>query len=87
MGTAHRHHVNRHHLRHQHRLDGVPRLDALDHRDHEGEVDLVRLLALDAGLDQLPEDAMHRLGIGDPQCVGHQPFAEFGIGMVDAKSM
>jgi hypothetical protein len=30
---------------------------------------------------------VHRIGIGDPQRLGHQPFAEFGIGMVDAKSM
>jgi len=30
---------------------------------------------------------MHRIGIGDPQCLSHQPFAEFGIGMVDAESL
>ena len=43
--------------------------------------------SLHAGPDQLPEDAVHRIGTGDPQCLTHQPFAEFGIGMVDAKSM
>jgi hypothetical protein len=31
IGTSHRHHVNGHHLRHQHGLDGIPGLDAFHH--------------------------------------------------------
>jgi hypothetical protein len=62
MGTLHRHDVNGHHLRHQHGLDAIPWLDALHHRNHEGEIDLVRTLAVHAGLDQLPEDA-NRVGL------------------------
>ena len=31
IGASHRHHVNGHHLRHQHGLDGIPGLDALHH--------------------------------------------------------
>ncbi len=30
---------------------------------------------------------MHRFAIGDPQCVRHQLFADFGIGMVDGESV
>jgi hypothetical protein len=87
MGASHRHHMNRNHLRHQHGLDGVPRLDALHHRNHEGEVDLVGFLAAHAGPDQLPEDAMHRVAIGDPQCVSHELFADLRIRMVDGEAV
>ena len=31
IGTSHRHHMNGHHLRHQHGLDGIPGLDAFHH--------------------------------------------------------
>ena len=55
--------------------------------NHEGEVDLVRPLVLHAGLHQLSEDAMHRVTIGDPQCVRHELFAKLRIWMVDAESM
>jgi hypothetical protein len=87
MGTSHRHHMNANHLGHQHGFDAIPGLDAPDHRNHEGEIDFIRPLALHAGLHQLPEDTMHRIGIGDPQCVSHELFAEIRIRMVDAKSM
>jgi hypothetical protein len=33
MGTPHRHHMNANHLRHQHGLDGIPGLDALNFAD------------------------------------------------------
>ena len=29
---------------------------------------------------------MHRIAIGDPQCIGHQRFAKLWIGMIDGKS-
>ena len=79
--------MNRNHLRHQHGLDGIPRLDAFHHRNHEGEVDLVRALAAHAGLHQLPDNAVHRFAVGDPQRVRHQPFAEFLILMVDGEAV
>jgi hypothetical protein len=84
MGASHRHRMNANHLRHQHGLDGIPGLDAVHHRNHETEADLVRPSVLQAGLHQLPEDAMHRVTIGDPQCVRHQLFAKLRIRMVDA---
>jgi hypothetical protein len=87
LGTSHRHHMNRNHLRHQHGLDGIPGLDALHHRNHEGEVDLVRALAAHAGLHQLPKDAMHSFAVGDPQCVRHELFADLRIWMVDGESV
>ena len=87
LGTSHRHHMNRNHLRHQHGLDGIPWANALHHRNHEGEIDLVGTLAAHAGLYQLPEDAMHRVAVGDPQCVSHQPFAELRIRMVDGEAV
>ena len=87
MGASHRHHVNGNHLRDQHGLDGISWANALHHRNHEGEVDLVGLLAAHAGLYQLSEDAMHRIAIGDPQCVRHQRFADLGVWMVDGKSV
>jgi hypothetical protein len=87
MGTPHRHHMNRNHLRHQHGLDGIPRLDALHHRNHEGEVDLVGTPAAHAGLYQLSENAIHRFAIGDPQRVRHELFAELPIGMVDGETV
>ena len=52
-----------------------------------GPTDLVRLLPVYAGLHQLPEDAMHRIAIGDPQCFSHQRFAKLGIRMVDGESL
>ena len=87
MGTSHRHHMNRNHLRHQHGFDGIPGLDALHHRNHEREVDLVGTLAAHAGLYQLSDNAMHRFAIGDPQCVRHELFADFRIWMVDGESV
>ena len=79
--------MNRDHLRHQHGLDGVPRLDALHHRNHEGKVDRVGLLAAHAGSDQLPQNAMHRVAVGGPQRVNHELFAEFRIRMVDGDAV
>jgi hypothetical protein len=87
MGTSHRHHMNRNHLRHQHGFDGIPGLDALHHRNHEREVDLVGTLAAHAGLYQLPENAMHRFAIGDPHGVDHELFADFRVWMVDGESV
>jgi hypothetical protein len=87
MGTSHRHHVNRHHLRHQHGLDGIPGLDAFHHCNHEGEVDRVRLPPVHAGPHQLPQDAMHRIAIGDPQCFRHERFAKLRIWVVDSESV
>jgi len=43
----------------------------------KGEIDLVRALAAHAGLYQLPDNAMHRFAIGDPQCISHELFADF----------
>ena len=79
--------MNGNHLRHQHGLDGIPGLDALHHRNHEAEADLVRPLVLHAGLHQLSEDAMHRIAIGDPQCISHELFAKLRIWMVDGVSV
>jgi hypothetical protein len=88
LGTSHRHHMNRnHHLRHQHGLDGIPGANALHHRNHEREVDLVSTPAADAGSDRLPEDAIHRFAIGDPQRVRHELFAQLRIRMVDGESV
>ena len=87
MGTSHRHHMNANHLRHQHGLDGIPGLDALHHRNHEREIDLVGTLAAHAGLDQLSENAMHRFAVGDPQCISHELFAELRIRMVDGEAV
>src|SRR6185437_10190784 len=87
MGTSHRHHMNRNHLRHQHGLDRIPRLDALHHRNHEGQVDLVRAPAAHACPDQLPEDAIHGFAIACPERVRHQLFAEIRIGMLDGESV
>ncbi|MGY4422447.1 hypothetical protein ACVWY2_004896 [Bradyrhizobium sp. JR6.1] len=78
--------MNRSHLRHQHGLDGIPWANALHHRDHEGEIDLAGLAAVHAGLDQLPQDALHRVAIGYAQCVRHQLFAELRVRMVDGVS-
>src|SRR5467141_2251389 len=50
IGTSHRHHMNGNHLRHQHGLDGIPGLDALHHRNHEAEADLVRPLVVHAAI-------------------------------------
>src|SRR5438094_10280873 len=57
MGASHRHHMNRNHLRHQHGLDGIPWANALHHRNHEGDVDLVGAPAAHADPYQLPENA------------------------------
>jgi hypothetical protein len=87
MGAPHRHHMNRNHLRHQHGLDGIPGLDALHHRDHEREADLVGTLAAHAGPYQLSENAMHRLAVGDPQGISHELIADFRVWMVDGESV
>jgi hypothetical protein len=59
----------------------------MHHRNHEREVDLVGTLAAHAGLYQLPDNAMHRFAIGDPQCISHELFADFRIWMVDGESV
>ena len=43
--------------------------------------------AAHAGPDQLPENAIHRFAIGNPQCVRHELFAELRIGMLDGESI
>src|SRR5215510_11408867 len=63
------------------------RANALHHRDQEGEVDLVGTPAARAGPDQLPENAIHRVAIGDSQRVRRQLFAEIRIRMVDGESV
>jgi hypothetical protein len=30
---------------------------------------------------------MHRFAVGDPQCISHEPFADFRVRMVDGESM
>ena len=45
------------------------------------------LSSVHAGLHQLSEDAMHRVTIGDPQCVRHELFAKLRIWMVDGESV
>ena len=39
--------------------------------------------AADAGPHQLPEKAIHRFAIGDPERISHELFAELRIGMVN----
>jgi hypothetical protein len=53
-GASHRRHVNGHHLRHQHGLDGILRPDASHHRNHESEVDRVGLLPFTLALANCP---------------------------------
>jgi hypothetical protein len=50
-------------------------------------VDLIGPPAAHAGLHQLPENAIHRLAIGDPERLRHELFAELRITMVDGESV
>jgi hypothetical protein len=43
--------------------------------------------AAHAGPDQLPDQALHRVAIGDPELLRHQLFAARGIRMIDGKSL
>src|SRR5436305_1344892 len=48
---------------------------------------LVGSFAAHAGLLDLAEDALHRIGIGHRQCVRHQLFAKLRMRMVDGESV
>jgi hypothetical protein len=51
------------------------------------KVDRGRLLPVHAGFHRLSQNAMHRIAIGDSQCVRHQLLAMLRVWMVDGESV
>ncbi len=82
-GALHRRDVDGHHLRHQHRLGGILRPDALDHRDHEGLIDLVRPPPDGAGFRKLPQQGVHRMAVGDTERLRQKRFADLRIRVIE----
>ncbi len=87
MGTSHRHHMNRNHLRNQHGLDGIPGLMLFTIEIMKERLTSSGLSPLTLAFTNCPEDAMHRVAIGDPQRVRHELFAELRIWMVDRETV
>ncbi|WP_433996769.1 hypothetical protein [Bradyrhizobium manausense] len=82
-GATHRGNVDAHHLCRQHGLERVLRRDALQHRDHEGQIALLRLARNRAGFHQLAQEAMQRVAVDDAKRLGEQLLADARVGMVD----
>ena len=78
--------MNRGHLRRQHRLEFIPRLHVLHHREHEIKLGLVQLSVRSGGGGDLPDKTFDKIKIRRSQRRRQERFADGGVWMIQVDS-